>query len=181
MKAIETKYKGYRFRSRLEARWAVFFDGLGLRWEYEPEGFDLAGADWYLPDFWIPLPGSHHPGAGYWIEIKRQGEPSAEEQEKVAALAKETGHNTILLAGNPWPGECMAYKFNRDGSYFCLPAFLEFKGHDGETVKTFINSYPSHAAQFAQGVNGHFLHAAEAAAIAARSARFEHGESGAAA
>jgi hypothetical protein len=25
-KAIETHYKGYRFRSRLEARWAVFFD-----------------------------------------------------------------------------------------------------------------------------------------------------------
>ena len=29
--AIETKYKGYRFRSRLEARWAVFFDALGIK------------------------------------------------------------------------------------------------------------------------------------------------------
>ncbi len=38
-KAIETLYKGYRFRSRLEARWAVFFDALGLKWEYEKEGF----------------------------------------------------------------------------------------------------------------------------------------------
>jgi hypothetical protein len=28
IKAIETSYKGYRFRSRLEARWAVFFDAL---------------------------------------------------------------------------------------------------------------------------------------------------------
>lgn len=26
IKAIDTYYKGYRFRSRLEARWAVFFD-----------------------------------------------------------------------------------------------------------------------------------------------------------
>ena len=26
IKPIETKYNGYRFRSRLEARWAVFFD-----------------------------------------------------------------------------------------------------------------------------------------------------------
>ncbi|MCB6994492.1 hypothetical protein LI177_13475 [bacterium 210820-DFI.6.37] len=26
LKAIQTEYKGYRFRSRLEARWAVFFD-----------------------------------------------------------------------------------------------------------------------------------------------------------
>jgi hypothetical protein len=38
--AIETHYKGYRFRSRLEARWAVFFDALGYEWQYEPEGFE---------------------------------------------------------------------------------------------------------------------------------------------
>lgn len=44
IRAIDTKYKGYRFRSRLEARWAVFFDALGVRWEYEPEGFDLRDA-----------------------------------------------------------------------------------------------------------------------------------------
>ncbi len=30
IKAIETRYKGYRFRSRLEARWAVFFDALSV-------------------------------------------------------------------------------------------------------------------------------------------------------
>ena len=39
IKAIETYYKGYRFRSRLEARWAVFFDAAGIKYEYEPEGF----------------------------------------------------------------------------------------------------------------------------------------------
>lgn len=44
IKAIETSYKGYRFRSRLEARWAVFFDALGIEWEYEKEGYDLADA-----------------------------------------------------------------------------------------------------------------------------------------
>jgi hypothetical protein len=33
---------GYRFRSRLEARWAVFFDVAGIPWQYEPEGFDLS-------------------------------------------------------------------------------------------------------------------------------------------
>ncbi len=41
MKAIETIYNGYEFRSRLEARWAVFFDTLGVKWEYEPEHYDL--------------------------------------------------------------------------------------------------------------------------------------------
>jgi hypothetical protein len=40
IKAIETIYNGYRFRSRLEARWAVFFDALGIEYEYEPEGYE---------------------------------------------------------------------------------------------------------------------------------------------
>lgn len=52
MKPIETVYNGYRFRSRLEARWAVFFDALGVKYQYEPEGFDLDG-EWYLPDFYL--------------------------------------------------------------------------------------------------------------------------------
>jgi hypothetical protein len=51
-KPIETFYNGYRFRSRLEARWAVFFDAVGLKYLYEHEGFDLDG-DWYLPDFYL--------------------------------------------------------------------------------------------------------------------------------
>lgn len=51
IRAIQTTYKGYRFRSRLEARWAVFFDTLGIRWEYEPEGFELPDGRRYLPDF----------------------------------------------------------------------------------------------------------------------------------
>lgn len=42
IKAIETHYAGCRFRSRLEARWAVFFDHLGIAWEYEPQGFELS-------------------------------------------------------------------------------------------------------------------------------------------
>ena len=57
IKAIETEYKGYRFRSRLEARWAVFFDALGVQWFYEHEGFDLGKSGWYLPDFWLPQSG----------------------------------------------------------------------------------------------------------------------------
>jgi hypothetical protein len=54
MKAIETQYKGYRFRSRLEARWAVFFDALGVKWTYEHEGFELPNGTRYLPDFYLP-------------------------------------------------------------------------------------------------------------------------------
>ena len=42
-KPIETRYHGFRFRSRLEARWAMFFDEIGLKYEYEVEGFKMNG------------------------------------------------------------------------------------------------------------------------------------------
>ena len=52
--AIPTTYKGTTFRSRTEARWAVFFDELGVGWDYEPEGYELGEGKRYLPDFWLP-------------------------------------------------------------------------------------------------------------------------------
>lgn len=67
IKPIETKYAGHRFRSRLEARWAVVFDRLGYKWQYEPEGYETSG--WggerirYLPDFYLP-------DFGTWVEVK---------------------------------------------------------------------------------------------------------------
>lgn len=53
LKAIETVYNGYKFRSRLEARWAVFFDALKIKWQYEFEGFNLGEYGYYLPDFYL--------------------------------------------------------------------------------------------------------------------------------
>lgn len=78
IKAIQTRYAGRHFRSRLEARWAVFFDSLAIEWRYEPEGFQihdrLGIADregWgYLPDFLLPsgiTPIWPHP---LWVEVK---------------------------------------------------------------------------------------------------------------
>jgi hypothetical protein len=54
MQAIDTFYNNHFFRSRLEARWAVYFDSLQEKWEYEPEGFLLENGVKYLPDFYIP-------------------------------------------------------------------------------------------------------------------------------
>lgn len=64
VRAIETHYKGHRFRSRLEARWAVLFDSLNIAWDYEPEGY-LVGPNRrpYLPDFWLPK-------ERIWVEVK---------------------------------------------------------------------------------------------------------------
>lgn len=90
MKAIETTYRGYRFRSRLEARWAVFFDTLRVKWEYEKEGYDLEGM-YYLPDFWMP-------DQDCWIEIKGN-DPSDDELEKVRRLARLTGKTVYIFSG----------------------------------------------------------------------------------
>ena len=52
MRPLLTLYSGIRFRSRLEARWAVVFESMKWSWIYEPEGFVHEGQA-YLPDFWV--------------------------------------------------------------------------------------------------------------------------------
>lgn len=85
MKAIETSYKGYRFRSRTEARWAIFFDAVGISYQYEPEGFDLGKHGCYLPDFRIP-------SVNAWVEIKGVA-PTDHELELAFRLhEQETGY-----------------------------------------------------------------------------------------
>lgn len=91
IKAIETVYNGYRFRSRLEARWAVFFDTLRIKYNYEPEGFDLGKTGWYLPDFWLPK-------QECWVEIKGTV-PSSGEEEKARSLSIQSNKMTYILWG----------------------------------------------------------------------------------
>lgn len=96
--AIQTRAYGRLFRSRLEARWAVFFTALGLRWEYEPEGFDLGG-DFYLPDFrvWTPQ------GKAHWYEIKPCNVKADDKHARFLA-ALDDGIGSIradLLSGDP--------------------------------------------------------------------------------
>lgn len=88
---IETRYKGYRFRSRLEARWAVFFDALGIRWEYEKQGFDLGDGYTYLPDFWLPT-------IRVWFEVKG-AILTREDREKVARL-RCYSYPVVVACGN---------------------------------------------------------------------------------
>lgn len=91
LKAIETEYNGYRFRSRLEARWAVFFDRLGIEWDYEKEGYDMEGIR-YLPDFWLPE-------YDCFVEIKGQ-EPTREETKKALLLSLLSGKKVYIFCSN---------------------------------------------------------------------------------
>lgn len=50
---LQTDYNHIKFRSRTEARWALFFDLCGIKYIYEYEGYEL-DSGYYLPDFYLP-------------------------------------------------------------------------------------------------------------------------------
>ena len=94
-KPIETQYKGFRFRSRLEARWAVFFDELGLSWSYEPEGYQIEhGGEivFYLPDFEVE-------GLGV-VEVKGPA-LNKTDRFKIEAFVAEAERDVLLLSDIP--------------------------------------------------------------------------------
>lgn len=189
IKAIETRYKGYRFRSRLEARWAVFFDALGIKWEYEKEGYDLGDAGYYLPDFWLPH-------VQMWAEVK-SGLFSYDELKKANALFLFTKHECILLDGMPgfrsyfiagyggWNDQYMNEAGYISGRYsandynVALPwndvIIYNGKHYQGERrfySNTGNQDYPEPMQWKDQADSDDYC----AAVNAARAARFEHGE-----
>lgn len=90
IQAIETSYRGRYFRSRLEARWAVFLDVLNIEWVHEPDSYSTR-AGWYLPDFQIVN------GRDYiFIEIKPYY-PNSTEQAKCFGLAEHFNSKYIFF------------------------------------------------------------------------------------
>jgi hypothetical protein len=88
--AKPTPYSYYTFRSQLEARWALFFDALGIRYRYEPKRFWLHPNLSYLPDFWLV---DHR----CFIEIKGE---KPEQREKMRLLAQKTRVNVYTFFGD---------------------------------------------------------------------------------
>src|SRR3990167_6740337 len=192
MRPIETYYAGCRFRSRLEARWAVFFDALGITWEYEPQGFVLSNGLCYLPDFWLPGIGSTDPPAsiGTWFEVKGV-EASGADKEKIemfesARLIVATGQlpdGNALGATGPDIQNLEAFFFDSRGDdgfqhgwdapfAWCVCAKCGAVGVEFEARSERI----MHDCNF-----GHKCYTGDhpriaAAYLAATGARFEHGE-----
>lgn len=173
LKAIETVYKGYRFRSRLEARWAVYFDTLGCEWEYEPEGFDLGEEGFYLPDFWLKT-------VNMWAEIKA-GKLSDDELGKVNALAAQGKSPVLMLVGTP-ALKSYYMSFWCTKSHRGLLGSIYLAGGHVEYVDCHLAADLLHTeGRWPLDPNGKPVTCpvAQKAVDAARSARFEHGESGA--
>ena len=97
MKAIPTFYHGIKFRSRLEARWAAFFDACGVEWAYEVEGYELDDGTRYLPDFRIKSKNiSRVPSGQYlWVEVK--GKMTNKDLHKIEQFSKEA---PIIILGD---------------------------------------------------------------------------------
>lgn len=182
--AIETHYRGYRFRSRLEARWAVFFDAMGIEWQYETQGFMLPSGP-YLPDFFLPR-------WELWFEVKGK---RADDEELEMCRDLSFKDNGVLLAEGSvgdrpltlfahcarpglCPGSCQCDAWFYKGNRFSEPVVLAdeymedegfFYSSEWELIEGVLESEPNY------GWQGEGTHRA---IRAARSARFEHGENG---
>ena len=93
IRAIETEYRGYRFRSRTEARFAVLFDAAGIAWQYEHQGFNLNGVR-YLPDFYLPE-------LKIYVEVKPTKEAAKQAAPLLGALMEASGCDGLFAVGSP--------------------------------------------------------------------------------
>ena len=99
LSSIPTWYAGYLFRSKTEARWCVFLDELGVKWDYEIQGFDADGT-WYLPDLVI------FPALGtLWAEIKGawDSDPAGIARWRKFATWRPQPSRAVLMVGTPAP------------------------------------------------------------------------------
>ncbi len=121
--AIPTTYRGVRYRSRLEARWAVFFEQLGWRAEYEP--IDLLG---YIPDFILRF------DRPVLVECKPFIDASGDAQDAARACQRIehggwTGDALLVGAALCWTPEPMApVRFAVDEAGMFLPPELQAPG-----------------------------------------------------
>ena len=114
-----TKYNGYNFRSRLEARWAVFFDALGIKYHYEYRDFLLPSGKRYLPDFFLPnfypLSDCIEGTRGIYAEIKHVFDEKS--KDKCRQLCEMTHTDCLMLESVPDFKIFEAFCYTEDGCF----------------------------------------------------------------
>jgi hypothetical protein len=85
--AIETAYRAYQFRSRLEAKYAVFFDLCQWSWSYEPPEFNG-----WIPDFAIGQRPTLVEVKPFWKEEQWK--------EQVSKIVASGCREPVVLLGN---------------------------------------------------------------------------------
>ena len=192
IRPIPTEYNGYRFRSRLEARWAVVLDALGVEYEYEPEGFELPSGMRYLPDFRVKCWGTRgdHSGPPFDLYIEVKGHMTQGDADRIREFTGARTidgipfgiENPVLIVGSIPPmrcatdsGACKSYERMDGVSIFPF----NYETIDGDNFA----AYPAaHDGRFylmgddSNQINNADALLAERAYSCARKARFEYGE-----
>ena len=194
---IQTEYKGILFRSRLEARWAVFFDCCGADWEYEPQGYECEDGTRYLPDFLLHnvrffMDDDSHE-YDVFVEIKgnltdkdvlkitniRDGEPIINKNRSVGNIIAILGNipfvNSMQSLFNE---ELMEYKKTCIDGIGSIGMFSQVKSGDDRVYTAFPAVSQSGKLIFAtcNGKNQYNVGRTLNTYYRARSARFEYGE-----
>jgi hypothetical protein len=116
-KPVETQYGDNWYPSRLSARWAVFFDLLGVRFAHRPITYtltDLGNRPW-TPDFVLPevdrdLNDLDVPRRSFMLV--RENEPSADDIEAAMYMSRCNLMENVYLFVGPPPGRgtsCFAF------------------------------------------------------------------------
>lgn len=108
--AIPTSYAGVNFRSRLEARWAAFFDLIAWPWEYEP-----VELDGYIPDFVLKF---YRP---LLVEVKPVEVVEYFAQHKAKIDASGWRHRALIVG---------SYLFNGQHGDGCMAGLMRDKAVD---------------------------------------------------
>jgi len=139
IKAITTKYNGYKFRSRLEARWAVFFDKLGIDYEYEIEGYEVATGVWYLPDFHIE---------DGWIEVKPKNDTDIKATEKMGLLVAGLQEPGVIVYGDPIDHHAILFL-----PHFLKPGYVRHLANFNNLINSHDAALTARQARFEHGAN----------------------------
>lgn len=177
---IETHFDGHRFRSRLEARWAVFFKELGFDYEYELEGYKLPSGARYLPDFFLTQ-------FNLFVEVKPHRKIPIADLRKVVEFALAGDSNLLLIIGAPTKQQMLLIN-RRNCDHF--EATTDDSISDEENVENWLINHGEEEVVFAHGPfkpGWHIVYHScsawaqihlEAALLKAKKARFEFGERG---
>jgi len=110
IRAIPTSYNGTQYRSRTEARWAVFLDTLfgHSPFLYEGQGFFLPEGTAYLPDFLLP-------GLSLYAEVKPAVDFDPGGVDKLRGLVIGRGSMRGAVFPEIGPGEVHILLMGPDG------------------------------------------------------------------
>lgn len=151
LKVVQAEYKGYNFRSLIKARWAVFFDTLGVKWKYEPEGHNLGNGVYYLSECLLHDVTINH---GLFqrhcdIYVEVEGVMTDEDARKIIRFSKlgykyenrgRIPKTAVLVVGNIPIGESMGELIwnIKELKYFGNPLYYNFETIDGDYFASYL-------------------------------------------